>query len=221
MDCLEAIRSRMSARAFLDTPVSQSQLTTLFETARWAPSGGNTQPWRVVVPSQATCQAIGDAIVAQREAGTAPNPDYAYYPNEWTEPYKSRRKACGVALYGALGIAKEDTQARKAQWYRNYYFFGAPVGCFFCVEKTLEKGAWMDTGMFIQSVMIAAKGLGLDTCPQAAMAEYPDIVRTHCQIAPNWAIVCGMAIGYADKAHPINQYRTEREPVKALVQFLD
>ena len=221
MDCLEAIRTRFSARAFTSKAVPESLLKDLFEAARWSPSGVNTQPWQVLIPSLAARQQIGDRIVAHRDAGIEPNPDYQYYPTEWQEPYSARRKACGLALYGALDIKKDDTEARKAQWYRNYYFFDAPIGVFFLIDRRLEKGSWLDCGMFIENVMIAAKGLGLDTCAQASMSEYPDIVREVCGLEDKWSVICGMAIGYADMTHPINQYRTERESYEAFVRKMD
>ena len=221
MDAITAIESRFSARAFLDKPVTDSCLEQLFSAARWAPSGVNTQPWQVIIAGPDVRRRIGERFIAEREAGRAPNPDYAYYPPEWAEPYKSRRKACGLALYGALGISREETERRKAQWYRNYHFFEAPVGCFFVMDRSLEKGSWLDFGMFLQSVMIAAKGLGLDTCPEASMSEYPDVVRQALSLGDEMAVVCGMAIGYADMAHPINQYRTEREPVSAFMRKVD
>ncbi len=219
IDVLEAIKTRQSTRAFLKKPVEQSLVHTILDAARFAPSGVNTQPWQVVVVTQEYIQQIGDALIAARNAEIHENPDYHYYPTEWYEPYKSRRKACGLALYTSLNITMQDTEKRKAQWHRNYHFFGAPVGLLFFLDAKLEKGSWVDMGMFIQNVMLAAKSVGLETCPQAALAEYPDIVRKIVGISTDKALLCGMALGYADHHHPINQYRTTRESVESFTQF--
>jgi nitroreductase len=217
----DAIRGRASTRAFLDRAVEPRLITEILDTARWAPSGVNTQPWHVAVLGEATRKRLGDAIIAAREAGQAENPDYHYYPQRWEEPYRSRRKACGLALYGALGIGRDDAEARKAAWYRNYRFFDAPVGLIFSIDRDLEKGSWMDLGMFIQSVMLAARDHGLETCPQASLAEYPDIVREILELPASRAIVCGMSVGHGDPDHPINRYRTEREPVEAFARWYE
>jgi nitroreductase len=217
----DAIRGRSSTRAFLDRAVEPQLITEILDTARWAPSGVNTQPWHVGVLGETTRKRLGDAIVAAREAGQAESPDYHYYPQRWEEPYRSRRKACGLALYGALGIGRDDAEARKVAWYRNYRFFDAPVGLIFSIDRDLEKGSWMDFGMFIQSVMLAARDHGLETCPQASLAEYPDIVREILELPASRAIVCGMSMGYGDPDHPINRYRTEREPVEAFTRWFD
>lgn len=221
MEVSEAIKNRHSCRAFLDKPVKQEIILQILEIARFAPSGVNTQPWQVSVVSGSIKQKIGEAIIREREAGVPENPDYHYYPTEWREPYKTRRKACGLALYSSIQIALEEKEKRKAAWYRNYFFFGAPVGLLFFLDKDLEKGSWVDMGMFIQNVMLAARGLGLETCPQAAMAEYPDIVRGLLQIPSEKALLCGMALGYEDLNHPINQYRTTREPINSFTRFFD
>jgi len=220
LNVLEAIKGRHSARAFLNLSVDKKSITTILEVARFAPSGVNTQPWEVVVVQGNYIQQIGDAIIAAREAGTPENPDYHYYPTEWIEPYKSRRKACGLALYSSINITLQDKEKRKEAWYRNYYFFGAPIGLLFFLETKLEKGSWIDMGMFIQNVMLAARGIGLETCPQASLAEYPDIVRGIVGVSKEKALLCGMALGYEDQNHPINQYRTEREPVEKFTTFL-
>jgi len=221
VDILTAIQSRQSIRSFLDKPVALHTVSAILAAARFAPSGVNTQPWRVVVATGQTKQAVSEAILAARAARQEPNPDYHYYPNEWHEPYTSRRKGCGLALYNALGIRKEDTEKRLVAWNNNYHFFGAPVGLSFFVESRLEKGSWLDMGMFIENVMLAALGYNLATCPQAAMAEYPDIVREKTHMSRDYALICGMALGYPDLAAPINQYRTEREVVENFTVWLE
>jgi nitroreductase len=219
LDVLTAISERRSVRAFLEKPVPDKILQQILETARWAPSGVNTQPWQVAIVGKKAREKISHAIIYARENNIPENPDYQYYPKEWVEPYKSRRKACGLALYGALGIKIDESEKRKQQWYRNYSFFDAPIGLIFYLEAHLCKGSWMDTAMFIQNVMLSARHFGLETCPQASMAEYPDIIREHLNINKEHHIVCGMAMGYADWSHPVNQYRTTREAVEAFTTW--
>lgn len=213
MDVLEALRSRVSTRAFLDRPVDPATVEAVLEAARWAPSGANMQPWRVAVLGGRIKQELSEAMVATHEAGEPARPDYDYYPHEWFEPYKGRRRACGLALYGALDIGFEDTVARREAWNRNYHFFGAPMGLLFLIDRRLETGSWLDLGIFLQNVMLAARAHGLATCPQASLAEFPDLVREHLELEAIWQVVCGMALGYADPDAPGNRYRTAREPV--------
>lgn len=220
-DVIAIIRDRRSVRAFLDKPISPDIVTQILETARFAPSGVNTQPWHVAVVGQKHREKITQAIISARDNNVPENPDYQYYPTEWVEPYKSRRKACGMALYGALNIAVDDKDKRKEQWYKNYHFFGAPLALIFYLDANLHKGSWMDMGMFIQNVMLSARGFGLETCPQAALAEYPDIIREQLNIPKTMHIVCGMAIGYADWSHPVNQYRTSREDISTFTVHYD
>ncbi len=215
-----AIKGRHSTRAFLDKPVSREIICQILDIARFAPSGVNTQPWQVIAVTAEYQKRIGDAIIQARDNGIPENPDYNYYPTEWFEPYKSRRKACGLALYSSLQIEMQEKEKRKVAWYRNYHFFGAPAGLLFFLDSNLEKGSWIDMGFFIGNVMLAAREFGLETCPQAALAEYPDLVRGIVGVPKERALVCGMALGYEDKAQPINQYRTTREPVGAFTEFL-
>jgi nitroreductase len=221
MNVLEAIRGRSSIRAYLDKPVARETIETILECARFAPSGVNSQPWQVVVLTGAAKRRLSEALAHARASGVKENPDYAYYPANWFEPYKSRRKACGLALYSAAGIGLADTDKRMQQWLRNYHFFGAPVGLLFFTDRRLATGSFMDTAMFVQNVMLAARGYGLATCPQASLAEYPDIVRSMLDIPPERALVCGLSLGYADNSAPINQYRLEREPVSAFTTWLE
>jgi nitroreductase len=219
MNFLEIIHNRQSVRAFLKKPVAQETLIQLLEVARFAPSGVNTQPWRVAVLGQKARQAIAQDYIAAKEAQEPDCPDYQYYPKEWIEPYLQRRRACGLALYSALHIAKEDAVRRKEQWYKNYSFFGAPAGLMILIDSRLETGSWLDTGMFIQTILLAARGLGLEACPQAALSERPDIIRKHLNLSTELKVVCGIALGYADWSDPINQYRTEREPIEVFTTW--
>ena len=219
MEVTEAIRNRKSARAFLDKAVPDEVVTEILECARWAPSGANTQPWHVAVLTGETKRQLGNALAKQRANGETPRQDYNYYPTQIEEPYISRKRACGHALYSALGIKRNDIETRKAQWMKNYHGFGSPVALLFFIDAILEKGSWVDMGMFIQNVMLAARGFGLETCPQAALAEYPDVIRNILNIADSKKLICGLALGYADYDDPSYQYRTEREPVENFTQW--
>ena len=211
MNTIDAIKKRHATRGFTQQAVESELIEQILEAARWAPSGVNTQPWNVVVVQNQIKQQLAEEIINARENGQQPNPDYDYYPEQWQEPFKSRRKQCGLALYEALEIRREDTEKQKKAWYNNYHFFGAPVGLIFYIDKQLNKGSWIDMGMFLQNIMLSATDLGLATCPQAAMAEYPDIVRKVLGIEDHFDIVCGMAMGYEDPQHPANSYRLERD----------
>jgi nitroreductase len=221
MQTTDAMKSRASTRAFLDKDVPREAVTAILDAARWAPSGVNMQPWQVAVVTGDTRNRIAERIISARNNGQAENPDYRYYPEEWFEPYKSRRKETGLALYGALGIGREDKEKRVEAWYNNYRFFGAPVGLLIFLDRRLGQGSWVDIGMFIQNIMLAAQSHGLATCPQASLAEYPDIVRETLDIDSQWALVCGVALGYPDPAAPVNGYRTPREPVEAFTSWYD
>lgn len=221
MDVIKAITERASTRAFLDKPVAKSTVHDILNAARFAPSGVNTQPWSVAVLQDPIKQQLSTFLIEAFRAGTKANLDYQYYPTNWFEPYKTRRFACGMALYGALDIKREDTARRKEVWELNYHFFHAPIGLIFLIDDTLEKGSWMDVAMFIQNVMLAARGFGLETCPQASIAEYPDIVRAILKIPANKLVVCGMALGYADYDHPVNKFRTEREAVDSFTTWYE
>lgn len=221
MDILDAIKNRASVRAYLNKPVPKELVIQLLDIAKYAPSGVNTQPWQVTIVGEQSKKIIAEQIIFAKESGVSENPDYPYYPKTWVEPYKSRRKACGVALYGALNIRIEETERRKAAWYRNYSFFDAPLALIIHIDKALEIGSWLDTGMFIQNILLTARGLGLESCPQAALAEYPDIIRKVLDIPPSQQIVCGIAIGYADWSAPINHYRTTRESIDIFSRWVD
>lgn len=219
---MEAVRDRASTRAFLDRPVSKDVIHQILDTARWAPSGANTQPWRVVVVTGETKQRLGDVLVEARSSGRTANPDYNYYVEpSFPEPYRARQVACGFALYGALDIERSDRKGRRAQWLKNYHGFGAPVELIFFVDAVLEKGSWIDMGMFMQNVMLIARGFGLETCPQASFAEYPDMVRDILGMPESMLVVSGIAIGYPDRADGVNNYRTEREPVESFTTWFD
>jgi len=221
MNVEQAIVGRYSCRAYLDDPVPRPLLEKILETARWSPSGANMQPWQVVVLQGEAKERLSDALLAAFDAGERPAPDYDYYPAEWIEPYKGRRYQCGLALYQALAIERDDKARRLEAWRDNYRFFGAPVALLFFIHRSLATGSWLDMGMFIQSVMLAARQWGLESCPQASVADYPQVVRHTLGLEEELRLLCGLALGYPDADHPVNNYRTDREPVAGFTRWFD
>ncbi len=219
-----AITGRRSLRAFLPDPVPRETIERILAVAARAPSGTNTQPWRVHVLSgrtkEALCAAVGAAYddPAAREAHLE---EYPYYPTEWKSPFIERRRAVGWGLYSLLGIARTDKARMHAQHRRNFAFFGAPVGLIFTIDRTLRQGSWLDYGMFLENVMIAARGRGLDTCPQAAWNAFHRIIAEQLGLPAEEQVVCGMALGRGDPAAVENTLVTEREPVAGFVRFLE
>ncbi len=219
-----AITSRHSVRAFLPTPVPRATIDAILAVAARAPSGTNTQPWRVHVltgSAKATLSATIAAAYDDPVERSAHAEEYAYYPTEWVSPYVDRRRKVGWDLYSLLGIAKGDKQRMHAQHRRNYEFFGAPVGLIFTIERVLRQGSWLDYGMFLQNIMVAARGRGLDTCPQAAFTQFHRIIAAQLSLAADEMVVCGMALGHADPGAVENALVTEREPVSGFVRFVD
>jgi nitroreductase len=218
----EALTTRRSIRAFLDRPVPRDEVSEILRLASYAPSGSNFQPWRVYVLTGAARAALTDAMHAACLANeTGHQREYRFYMDPIEEPYLSRRRACGWGLYGALGIARHEKERLAAQRARNYLFFDAPVGMIFTLDQRMERGSYVDYGMFLQSIALAARSRGLHTCPQAAIAEFPDLVRQQLGIGPEQMVLCGMALGYADPDAVVNQFRPKREPVDAFATFLD
>lgn len=217
----EAIRTRRSVRAFLSTPVHQGVVEQLLALAARAPSGTNIQPWKARVVAgevrDRLCRAILDAI--EREGAEAHRREWNYYPERWREPFIGRRRKIGWDLYGLLGIAKGDFEATERQRRRNFEFFGAPVGLVFTLDEDLQIGSWLDLGIFIGTFMIAARGAGLDTCAQAAFADYHAVIRRELGIPESEIIICGMALGYADPNAPENRLVTERASPAEFASF--
>ncbi len=221
MNVTEAIKNRSSTRAYLDKPVPKETITEIFDTARWSPSGTNTQPWKVMIAQGETRKMLSNAFLDALDKGIKPKTEYDYYPLEWIAPYKNRRFECGMALYKALGIGREDTEKRLEAAKANYRFFDAPVAIFFFIDNDLSKGSWFDMGMFLQSVMLTALEHGLATCPQLSMAEYPNIAREIMGVPDNFSLICGVSMGYPDLEKPVNQFRTSREEVNTFTTWFD
>jgi nitroreductase len=214
-----AITSRRSIRGFLPTPVPEEVVREILAVASRAPSMTNTQPWRVHVLTGPARDRLSAEIRAAHAAGEEPAPGYPYYPAEWPPQALERRRQIGWALYGLLGIAKGDRAATAAQHRKNYDFFGAPVGMIFTLDRRLGQGSWLDLGMFLQNVMVAARGRGLDTCPQAAFMPWHGIIRRHLPIADEEIVVCGMALGHADPEEPANALTAPRAAVEEFASF--
>jgi nitroreductase len=216
----DTIFSRRSVRGFLPHPVSRDTVEHLLRVASRAPSGSNIQPWRVHVLMGDALNALTTALIDQHNRRIPTNADYDYYPLEWRSPYLDRRRKAGWGLYKLAGVERGDLEAGHRQRGRNFNFYGAPIGMVFTLDRNLGKGGWLDTGMFLQNLMIAARGHGLDTCAQVSIAGYPAIVREHLDIPDSSLVLCGLALGWADPTEPVNQLRTEREHLSAFVTFV-
>jgi len=223
----QAITSRMSVRAFLPDAVPRETLMHVLDVASRAPSGVNTQPWKVYVLQGETRDALVSKVCAAHDAVRADpslaahyHEAYAYYPEKWVSPYIERRRENGWGLYGLLGIGKGDKDKMHAQHQRNYRFFDAPVGLMFTIDSVLGRGSLLDYGMFLQSIMVAARGHGLHTCPQAAWNGFAKIILPHIGAGEEEMLVCGMALGYADPSALVNSFHTPRESASQFTHFV-
>ncbi|MHC8361642.1 nitroreductase [Pseudomonas sp. LS2P72] len=222
MSVIEALGSRRSVRAFLPDQVDQEVLKTILGQAARAPSGSNIQPWKAHVitgESKAALSRCIKGVLGDPEQDALHTEEFAYYPKTWKSPYIERRRALGWGLYSLLGIAREDKQAMKAQHVRNFDFFDAPVGLIFTKDRSVEQGAWLDFGMFVQNVMLLARTFELDTCPQAAFNRYHRLVAEHLSLPEDEILVCAMSLGYADDSKIENTLSSERVPVESFVRF--
>jgi nitroreductase len=222
-----AITSRMSARAFTQQEVSRELITEILQVASRAPSGTNTQPWKVYVLQGATRDSLVEKVCAAHEAIRA-NPEvakqyteqYDYYPAQWVSPYIDRRRENGWSLYGLLGIGKGDKDRMHEQQQRNFKFFDAPVGLMFTVDPIMGRGSLFDYGMFVQNIMLAARARGLHTCPQAAWNGFHSIILPHIGAGEGEMMVCGMSLGFADESDKVNTLVTPRVPVNEFTHWV-
>jgi nitroreductase len=219
MNVIDALKQRKSTRAFLDKPVEEDLIRKILTAASHAPSGVNSQPWQVAVLSGESKTQLQEKMEATFRSGEKGKMDYSYYPNEWISPYSDRRKECGLLMYKTLGITREDKARQMDQWAANYRAFDAPTMILFFMDNIMEAGSYMDFGMFLQSIMLSAVEEGLATCPQAALGEYPDIVRNELDLPEGTTVMCGMAIGYEDTSEVVNSYRTSREDINVFTKF--
>ena len=218
LDVRAAVTGRRSVRGFLDRPVAIETVRRILSDAARAPSGTNSQPWLVHVVTGAARDRVCNAVTAAAIAGRT-GKEYAYFPDDAGEPYTSRRRKVGFDLYALYGIARNDMEGRKQSMLKNFQLFGAPVGLFFAMEKKMLYGSWLDLGMYMQNVMVLARGHGLESCPQEAWGHYGPTVHETVGIPDGQVIVSGMAMGYEDKAVVANTLVTEREPVEGFARF--
>ena len=220
----DAITSRRSIRAFLPKAVAREDIAAILEVAARAPSGTNTQPWKVYVLTGATKQLLSTKILDayfDPVASKAHSEEYSYYPTVWQSPYIDRRRKVGWDLYALLNLTRDNKAGMQAQHARNYVFFDAPVGLIFTIDRVMAQGSWLDYGMFLENIMIAARGRGLDTCAQAAFTQYHKIIREVVRLPEQEMVVCGMSLGYADHSKIENTLTTEREQLKNFVKFFE
>lgn len=220
MDVREAVASRYSCRAFLPTPVPEATIREIVECAARAPSGGNLQAWRIYVIAGERVEALKKLLEPRMsELPKGEGGEYQIFPTNLKEPYRSRRFGVGELLYRSIGVPREDRPARYRQYARNFQFFGAPVGLFFAIDRTMLPAQWADIGGLIQTVMVLARGYGLHTCPQQAWITWQRTVRDFLQLPDDLMLFCGMALGHQDTSAPINSWRSPREPLESYASF--
>jgi nitroreductase len=216
----DAVASRMSCRAFLPTPVSEATVRAILDAARQAPSGGNLQPWRVyALAGEPLKELLSLVRASMRTHPRGEGAEYEIYPTALWEPYRTRRFKCGEDMYATIGVSREDKLARLLQFARNYEFFGAPVGLFFCLDRRMGPPQWSDLGMYMQSVMLLAREHGLHTCAQEAWSAWYRTVGEFLHLPPELMLFSGMALGYRDDSAPINTLKTDRAPLEEIAEL--
>ena len=215
----EALKARRSVRAFRPDPVPRAVVEEILEVASRAPSGTNIQPWKIHVVAGEVRARLEREVLAHRE--TDPADSGAEFPRtgKRKEPYVSRMRKLGKDMYTLLEIPRGDPAANWRQWGRNYRFFDAPVGLILTIDKELDQMSFLDTGMFAMAIMLAAKARGLDTCAQGAWNNYWSVTRRVLGVPDDEYIICGISLGYADEAAPVNALVSEREPVESFATF--
>jgi nitroreductase len=218
MKVSEALATRKTVRAFRPDPVKLETVRAILAAAARAPSGGNLQPWKAyLLMGPARDELVRRVAEKRKQTPMGEAPEYHIYPPALTEPYKTRRFRVGEAMYATMGIPREDKMARLQFFAGNWEFFGAPVGLIFTIERQMQQGQWSDLGMFLQSIMLLAREHGLHTCPQEAWAVWHSVIREYLAVPQDQMIFCGMAIGYADEAAPVNRLVTERAGLEEYV----
>ena len=221
MNVSDALATRISCRVFRPDPVPDSTVRAIIERARQAPSGGNLQPWHLyVLTGNALDALLADISETMIDTPRGQMPEYRVYPQNLKDPYEARRFKCGEDMYATIGVTREDKKGRVAQFQRNFRFFGAPVGMFFYLDRTMGAPQWADVGIFLQSIMLLAREHGLHTCSQEAWAQWHGTVAKHLNPPEDWMLFCGMALGYMDEDAPINKLRTDRAAVDEIATFL-
>jgi len=220
MDIIEAIHRRQSIRSFKDTEVSLKTVREILNISKFAPSGGNTQPWKVYVLNQNIMKELESAILHNLDNGISEKPNFSIYPQPMSDHLKNRVKECGKLMYGALKIKKDDIEGRLNQLKQNFSFFGAPVGMLITVEKEVDLNGWGHVGHFIQNLCLSSIEFGLGTCLQESWSMYPETVQKITNYNKSEILWCGVALGYPNNDHPINNYRTPREDIETFAKFL-
>lgn len=221
MDVIEAVKTRISTRAFLDEPVPLEAVKEILDIARFSPSSSNLQPWGTVVVTGPEKDAISNLALTTLAANpTGEDDEYPVYPPELPQRYQDRRAGVGKAMYSLMGIERADTAARQAWMVDNFRFYGAPVAIFFTIERLHGRNQWASLGMFMQTVCLVAEAKGYATCMQEIWAMVRKTLHAHLQLPPGEVIYSGMALGKADKSKPVNRLRTEREPVDGFSRFI-
>ena len=220
MDIIDAIHKRQSIRSFKDREVSQETVREILNISKFAPSGGNTQPWKVYVLNQNIMIELESAILHNLDNGISEKPNFSIYPQPMSDHLKNRVKECGKLMYGALEIKKDDIEGRLNQLKQNFSFFGAPVGMLITVEKEVDLNGWGHVGHFIQNLCLSSIEFGLGTCLQESWSMYPETVQKITNYKKSEILWCGVALGYPNNDHPINNYRTPREDIDTFAKFL-
>ena len=220
MDIIEAIHRRQSIRSFKDIEVSLETVKEILNISKFAPSGGNTQPWKVYVLNQNIMKKLESAILHNLDNGISEKPNFSIYPQPMSDHLKNRVKECGKLMYGALEIKKDDIEGRLNQLKQNFSFFGAPVGMLITVEKEVDLNGWGHVGHFIQNLCLSSIEYGLGTCLQESWSMYPETVQKITNYNKSEILWCGVALGYPNNDHPINNYRTPREDIETFAKFL-
>ena len=221
MNLNELIKSRYSIRSFTDDSVDIKTIKEILEISRNAPSGGNIQPWKVYVVTGNTKEKLIKKALSNYDNGVQEKIEYDIYPNPLDEEYKKRRSECARDMYKALSIKHDDIELRLSQIRENFRFFGAPVGMIVTIDKTFAENGWGHVGMFIQNICLSAVDNDMGTCLQESWSIYPETVKDILNIPDNEVVWCGIALGYPNKEHPINNYRTSREPIEKFVTFIE
>jgi len=217
----DALLSRISCRKFLPDPVSEETVRDIIDKARWAPSGGNLQPWHLYAMTGEPLANLLQDIAKKMEATPRGEPtEYRVYPEDLKDPYEARRFKCGEDLYASIGVSREDKPGRIKQFRHNFELFGAPVGLFVYIDRSMGPPQWSDVGMFLQSLMLVARDYGLHTCAQEAWAQWHQTIADHLHPSEQWMLFCGICLGYMDQNAPINQLRTERESVDEVTNWV-
>ena len=220
MDIIDAIHKRQSIRSFKDREVSQETVREILNISKYAPSGGNTQPWKVYVLNQNIMKELESAILHNLDNGISEKPNFSIYPQPMSDHLKNRVKECGKLMYGALEIKKDDIEGRLNQLKQNFSFFGAPVGMLITVEKEVDLNGWGHVGHFIQNLCLSSIEFGLGTCLQESWSMYPETVQKITNYKKSEILWCGVALGYPNNDHPIKNYRTPREDIETFAKFL-